>query len=147
MKEWRMTAADFYKLLKETQDYRCFLSGRELHPGNTSIVLITPLHQGGKKELSNVCLIDSTLAGLARRYSISEIRSLCLAIARYSRSRRRLSPATIPRSKTAWHVALDRVKNFNRPQLKRSRNLPGQKNSWGQCATDELRKVNAKGKD
>ena len=142
MKRWKMTAVDFYKLLREIQDYRCFLSGRELQPENTSIVLKVPMHQGGIKQFDNICLVDSTLAALARRYSIAEIRSICLSIARYSATKKRLSPATVPRNKAAWHQALDRISNFNRSQQSKGRRQPKRRNSWGQCTTDELRRVN-----
>lgn len=143
MSAWNLTAKEFYRILKDIQDYRCFLSGKELDPDSTSIVFKVPLSKGGKREPENVCLVHSMLAPLARRFSVAEIREICLAVNHHANSPKVRKPSGVPKKKADWHLALDRVKNFNRPGTKGSKPKRKERHSWGSAATDEIRKINA----
>lgn len=65
------------KDLLHKQDFKCFLSGRELTPSNIEAEHIIPLAKGGKHEIDNICLIIDSLRDLKRYYTIEEIRDLC----------------------------------------------------------------------
>lgn len=79
MENFKFRSEHFYKLLKE-QDYKCYLTNRELRPENTNAEHIKPLRAGGKHEAKNICLVDEMVARLKRYYTVEEIIKLATEI-------------------------------------------------------------------
>jgi len=65
--------AEHFKELLTKQDYKCFVTGRELTPEVTFAEHILPLKAGGSHKLENICLVHEILYKMKRYYSISEI--------------------------------------------------------------------------
>ena len=78
-KEYVYRAKDFYAQLEE-QQYRCFMTGRELTPVNCTAEHLTPLKQGGKHERGNIVLLVREIAPLKRALSEAEIVDLAFDI-------------------------------------------------------------------
>lgn len=109
-KQWKMTAADFYALLK-AQGYTCGLSGDPLTPETTCIARKTPLEQGGKHDLSNVYLIHRSIYPLAKYSSQDDILRICKTIIQ---KQPRAKKAIGKLSKSQWALSHDRIITFNK---------------------------------
>ncbi|MCR1795541.1 HNH endonuclease [Leptospira sp. id769339] len=81
-KIYKFNAKDFYKILN-SQEYRCFLTGRELLPENTNSEHIVPLRKGGNHKLNNICHIVTPLSKLKRYYTEEEIVHLAADIVKW----------------------------------------------------------------
>lgn len=139
MKGWKMKAVDFYDLLKR-QDYQCCLSGKILNPKTVRIVQISP---EAKLSRDNVCLVHEILAPLARKWSIADVRMICIQIAHFTESKTSFSSkAPKIESKSKWSLALDRVANFNQNKGKHHKSPRTKSKTWGERATEEVRNVN-----
>lgn len=57
----------------KTQDYKCYLTNRELRPENSNAEHIKPLRAGGKHEAKNICLVDEIVSKLKRYYTVEQI--------------------------------------------------------------------------
>ena len=77
--KFKFRSKHFYNLLN-TQEYRCYLTNRELRPENTNAEHIKPLRAGGKHEAKNICLVDEMVAKLKRYYTVEEIIKLAAEI-------------------------------------------------------------------
>lgn len=143
MKKWKMVAADAYHLLTVEQNFRCALSGRALRPQNTSIVHKVPRLKGGKHQLSNIYLVDSSLASLARKHSYGEIIKICECILNYRTERTSGTPPRTMDSKKNWEILLFRMATFNRSAEQKPKNevLHG-RSTWGKVISDELSRIN-----
>jgi hypothetical protein len=74
-KPTRFKPSEIRELLKK-QNFKCFLTGRELTPDNVEAEHIIPINQGGKHEVENLCLIIESLRELKRYRSPEEIISI-----------------------------------------------------------------------
>lgn len=72
MEKFKFRSEHFYNLLK-TQNYKCYLTNRELRPENTNAEHIKPLRAGGKHEAKNICLVDEIVSKLKRYYTVEQI--------------------------------------------------------------------------
>ncbi|MCW7470575.1 HNH endonuclease [Leptospira kanakyensis] len=72
IEKFTFKASDFRNLLNK-QEYKCYVTQRELTPETTFAEHIVPLRQGGKHTLSNICLVHEILYRLKRYHSIAEI--------------------------------------------------------------------------
>jgi hypothetical protein len=142
MRSWKMTAADFYDLLKR-QDHRCCLSGKILTPETVRIVKISPEVKTSK---SNVCLVHEILAPLARKWSITDVRMICIQIANFSEAKTVPDP-DVPkiRSKSNWHLTLDRISNFNQKKGKARTTKAIKSWTWGERGSEQIRNMNRSG--
>ena len=77
MTKWKMRADDFYYLLHEVQDYKCYYTGWDLTPECTSIAHKVQIREGGKHEKDNVILVHSFIAKLAREHSEEDVVRIC----------------------------------------------------------------------
>ena len=68
--DYKFTPAYFRELL-EKQEYKCYLSGRELTTENVEAEHIQPLSKQGKHEPSNICLVIDATREL-KRYNTEE---------------------------------------------------------------------------
>jgi hypothetical protein len=140
MPKWKMTAEDIYHILRYEQNYRCFLSGRELEPKRTRVVLKVPRHMGGKFERSNICLVDQLLVNLARSISISEIEALCREISEYRESgawKQIMKPKDIP-TKGVWMPVLHRMVNLNVANSQESKAKESGIATWGEKISEQI---------
>ena len=65
-------AKDFYEQLEE-QNYKCFVTGRELTPMNCTAEHLVPLKKGGQHIRENIVLLVRDIAPLKRNLSEEEI--------------------------------------------------------------------------
>lgn len=71
----RFKPSEIRELLQK-QNFKCFLTGRELTPDNVEAEHILPISKGGKHEVENLCLIIDSLRELKRYRSPEEIISI-----------------------------------------------------------------------
>ena len=138
MQPWKMRAADFYELL-EKQDFRCYLSSRQLTPSTVSVVKIK---QGEIASKKNICLVHEIVAGLARKWSIEQVREICKEITENITSERHNSGKdTQIRSKSKWQSNLNRVANFNKRPLDKKTEKPSLQ-TWAGRASYQITRIN-----
>jgi hypothetical protein len=65
-------ASHFREILKK-QEYRCYVTNRELTPEVTFAEHIVPLRLGGTHSQDNICLVHEILYRMKRYHSIDEI--------------------------------------------------------------------------
>lgn len=65
-------ASHFRELLAK-QEYRCYVTNRELTPEVTFAEHIVPLRLGGNHSKDNICLVHEILYRMKRYHSIDEI--------------------------------------------------------------------------
>lgn len=65
-------ASHFRELLTK-QEYRCYITNRELTPEVTFAEHIIPLRLGGTHSQANICLVHEILYRMKRYHSIEEI--------------------------------------------------------------------------
>ncbi|EQA44739.1 hypothetical protein LEP1GSC050_4139 [Leptospira broomii serovar Hurstbridge str. 5399] len=80
--KYKFVAKDFYKLL-ELQNWKCYLTGRNLEPENTNAEHIIPLRKGGEHKFINICFVVEPLAKLKRFYTEEEIINLAADIIKF----------------------------------------------------------------
>ncbi len=71
----RIKPSEIRELLHK-QDFKCFLTGRELSPENVEAEHILPVSQGGEHKVENLCLIIDSLRELKRYRNPEEILSI-----------------------------------------------------------------------
>lgn len=139
MKGWKMTTLDFHDLLKQ-QDHRCFLSGKILTPQTVRIVKIS---LETKPTKANVCLVHEILAPLARKWSIADVRMICIQIAHYSQGKEILDPKNQKiKKKSQWQLALDRISNFNKSTEAKKASRKAGVHTWGQIVSSQVNLLN-----
>lgn len=80
MTKWKMRSHDFYEILRDIQDYKCYYTGWQLTPENTSIAHRINLKDGGKHMKENVILVHRSIANLARERSEGDLLKVCSAV-------------------------------------------------------------------
>jgi len=75
-----MKSVDFYDILENKQNYKCYYTNWNLEPNYTSIAYKVRLKDGGRHSEENVILIHSSIAKLAREVSEDYLVELCEAV-------------------------------------------------------------------
>jgi len=143
VKKWKMSSSDFYHLLTVEQNFRCQLTGRELRPQNTSVIHKIPRSKGGRHAPSNVQLVRSEVAALARIHTVEEIYQLCQEILDYRDAEREDRSDGVMPSKWDWRFLLFKVTTLNRQAAsKQARAIRQAPATWGERSAQEISRLN-----
>jgi 5-methylcytosine-specific restriction endonuclease McrA len=82
----KVTASGIRELLK-TQEYRCYLSGRELTPSTASLDHRVPISKGGAHDIDNLGVVDYHVNIAKGTLTIDEFISMCRDVVRHQDAR------------------------------------------------------------
>lgn len=69
-----------FEILLKRQNYKCYLTGRELTPENVNGAHVLPLIKGGKHSIENCCLVVSEVKHLKRYETTKDLVELAADI-------------------------------------------------------------------